>query len=91
VGSFVMTITCFFALSNQSTKFFRCITPVNGRGAAPRLDDGISPPTNKQYLSFDDHLAILTDNMQKAIFNRPLLDSEAMTQVSKVERAEIVA
>ena len=84
-----MTITCFFALSNQSTKFFRCITPVNGRGAAPSLDDGIFPPKNNQIASFDDHLAIFTDDMQKAIFNRPLLESETVAPVSKVHAAEI--
>lgn len=84
-----MTIACFFALSNQSTIFFRCITPDHGRDAALRLDDGISPPTNKQLLSSYDHLAIVTDDRQKAIFNRPLLELEAIAQVSKVRTADI--
>jgi len=84
-----MNITSFFALSNQSTNFFRCITPAHGRGAAPSLDDGIFPPTNNQGLSLDYYLAIFTDDRQKAIFSRPLLDSEAVAQVSKVHTVEI--
>ena len=84
-----MTIASFFALSNKPTNFFRCIAPVNGRAAAPSLNDGIFPPRNQPLLSFYDHLAILTDDMQKAIFNRPLLESEAIAQVSNVHAADI--
>ena len=84
-----MTIASFFALSNKPTNFFRCIAPVNGRAAAPSLDDGIFPATNQQFLSLHDHLTMLADDMQKAIFNRPLLESEAIAQVSNVHAADI--
>ncbi len=75
-----MNITSFFALSNKPTSFFRCITPNDGRGTAPRMDFGISPPTNNPTSSIDDNLAIDAGDRQKAIMNRLLLDSEAVAR-----------
>lgn len=84
-----MNITSFFALSNKPTKFFRCIPPDDGRGAAMGRDSGIFPPKNNQHSSLDDNLAIDGGGRRNAIINRPLLDEEAVVPVSKIDTPKL--